>query len=359
MTDVVEARALPPRRTALKAGLTAGLAGLLLPAINACTPEDRPGKVTVAGGEPGGFYLEFATLLAESLQRHGVAGNAVPLVTGGSLENLERLLTGEATFAVALADAAAQKASAQPSTGGGIVALGKVYENYVHCIVRKDSGIEAVADLAGRTVAIGEAGSGTSLTAHRLISAAGLDSAAELGSVDAASPTTPPGPATPATPATPARPGPAINALNLGLNDGLAALKDRSVDALFWSGGVPTAAIAAANKEVRLGFLDLSALIPAARTRYGAFYDRVLIPENGYEGTPAVWTAGVANLLLCRNDLDERTVQKTVELLVDHAQELIPRSSLGVQFLSPETLINTAGLPLHPAAAAAYRTLHG
>ena len=67
----------------------------------------------------------------------------------------------------------------------------------------------------------------------------------------------------------------------------------------------------------------------------------------------------MANLLLCRYDLDGPTVRRTVELLVGHAQELIPRSSLGVQFLSQETLINTADVPLHPAAAAAYRDLHG
>ena len=46
-------RGLPPRRAALKAGLAAGLAGLLLPSFTACTPDDRPGTVTVAGGEPG------------------------------------------------------------------------------------------------------------------------------------------------------------------------------------------------------------------------------------------------------------------------------------------------------------------
>jgi TRAP transporter TAXI family solute receptor len=313
----------------------------------------------VAGGETGGFYLEFATLLAESLQRHGVAGNAEPLVTGGSLENMERLLNGEATFAIALADAAAQRATAQeaaasagptaaPRTGstptaaatataaGGLVAVGKVYENYVHCIVRKDSEIRQFGDLAGKTAAIGEPGSGTSLTTHRIIAASGLGvSAANPSAADT------------------------ITELNLGLNSGLAALREGSVDALFWSGGVPTAAITAANEEVGISLLDLSALIPATRTRYGAFYDRVLIPENSYEGSSAVWTVGVANLLLCRNDLDERIVKGTVELLVNSAQELIPKSSLGVQFLSPEALINTAGVPLHPAAAAAYRTLHG
>ncbi|WP_426996956.1 TAXI family TRAP transporter solute-binding subunit [Pseudarthrobacter sp. N5] len=338
MTDVRNNdRALPSRRAALKAGLTMGLAGLLLPTFTACTPEDRPRTLTVAGGEPGGFYLEFATLLADLLRRQGVAGNAVPLTTAGSLENMDRLLTGEATFAIALADAAAQQASAQePSAGAGrIVALGKVYENYVHCIVRKNSGIRTFSDLAGKTAAIGDVGSGTSLTAHRLIAASGLSTANATAA------------------------GQSLKEVNLGLNQGLAALRDGSVDALFWSGGVPTAAITAANKDVGLGFIDLSALIPATRTHYGAFYDRVLIPANGYEGTPAVWTVGVANLLLCRSDLAEPIVTRTVELLVGNAQELIPRSSMGVQFLSPETLINTAGVPLHPAAAAAYRTLHG
>jgi uncharacterized protein len=340
MAEMVH-KGLPPRRTALKAGLAAGLAGALLPVLNACTSENRPATVTVAGGEPGGFYLEFSTLLAESLQRHGVADRAVALTTGGSLDNLESLLTGKATFAVALADAAAQQLAAKRPSSIGFAALGKVYENYVHCVVRKNSGIRDFTRLAGRTVAVGQPGSGTSLITPRLIEAAGLRSSPASGSTGGSNLEK------------------TVTVMNLGLNDGLNALQNGSVDALFWSGGVPTAAISAANKETGLGFLDLSALIPALRTRYGIFYERVLIPEGGYEGSPAVWTVGVANLLLCRNDLDEGTVKRTVELLVDHAQELVPRSSLGVQFLSPESLINTAGLPLHPAAAAAYRDLHG
>ncbi|WP_426975925.1 TAXI family TRAP transporter solute-binding subunit [Pseudarthrobacter sp. O4] len=339
MPDVIGARALPPRRTVLQAGLAAGLSGILLPVLSACTPADRPGAVTVAGGEPGGFYLEFTTLLAESLQRHGVAGQATALTTGGSLDNLEYLLTGKATFAVALADSASQRAGAGDPPAVEISAVGKVYENYVHCVIRKNSGIRDIAGLAGRTVAVGEPGSGTSLTTPRLIEAAELSSTASG--------------------ADPVATEKAVTVLNLGLNEGLAALQDESVEALFWSGGVPTAAIAAAHHDVGLGFLDLSPLLPALRAKYGVFYDRVLIPEGAYEGIPAVWTVGVANLLLCRNDLDDRTVKRTVELLVGHAEELIPRSSLGVQFLSPESLINTAGLPLHPAAAAAYRDLHG
>jgi uncharacterized protein len=327
------------RRWVLKAGAAAGLAGILLPALGACTPEDRVDTLVVAGGEPGGFYLEFATLLAASLQRNGVARQATALQTGGSLDNLEHLLGGRATFGVALADSAAEKAAGKVASEAGIAALGRVYENYVHCAVRQASGLRTISDLAGRTVAVGEPGSGTSLTTPRLLEAARLTSVNASGAASGGEQ--------------------AVTVLNLGLNEGLSALRDGSVDALFWSGGVPTAAIAAAHHDVGLAFLDLSVLLPVLRAEYGTFYDRVLIPAGAYEGLPAVWTVGVTNLLLCRSDLADTTVKRTVELLVGHAEELIPRSSLGVQFLSPESLINTAGLPLHPGAAAAYRELHG
>jgi uncharacterized protein len=284
--------------------------------------------VTVAGGEAGGFYLEFASLLAGSLQRHGIAQRAEALTTGGSLDNMKRLAAGEATFAVALLDAAVLRVVGQPA--GAMVAVGKVYENYVHCLVRRDSGIGNYTDLKGRRIGIGEAGSGTSLTAGWILDVSGLTGAAG-----------------------------AVTEVNLGLNDGLAALRRKAVDVLFWSGGVPTAAITGANDEPGLRLLDLSNLVRPLRERFGAFYDRVLIPGSAYPGAGSVWTVGVANLLLCRHDLDGDIVRNTVRLLVDHADELVPRSSLGVQFLSPDTLINTADLPLHPAAAEAYRSLHG
>lgn len=324
------------RRTLLKAGFSAGLAAFLPFALSGCTSK-RPDLLTVAGGEPGGFYLEFSTLLAAALERHGVAGRATAMSTGGSLDNLAELRAGRATFAVALADAAGEQSPEPGAAPVQVAALGKVYENYVHCVVRRDSGITGLGQLAGRRVAIGQPGSGTSLTTPRILAAAGLDTRTVGGT--AADGT--------------------VAVVSLGLNDGLAALKAGTVDALFWSGGVPTAAVAAAQQEVPLALLDLSALLPELRKRHGAQYDRVLIPEGSYPGVPAVWTVGAANLLLCRTDLDAATVERTVQLLVHHAGELIPQSSLGVQFLSPETLINTAGVPLHPAAANAYRALHG
>lgn len=325
------------RRSVLRAALATGLAGLLAPALVSCFPGSRREAIVVAGGEPGGFYLEFATLLAASLQRHQVAESATVNPTGGSLDNIAQLISGEATLAVALADAASLEGGPQGKHPGQIAALGKVYQNYVHAVVRRDSSITTLDELAGRTVAVGMPGSGTSLITPRLFEVAGLASA-------------PNGTATA---------GRHVTVKALGLNDGVAALAAGDVDALFWSGGVPTAAIARAHIENGFSLLDLSSLLPGLRERYGAFYDKVLIPGDSYAGIEEVWTIGVANLLLCRTDLDAETVGATVDLLVGHADELIPRSSVGVQFLGPNSLINTADIPLHPAAAAAYRKLHG
>jgi len=317
------------RRSALRTALAFGL----LASTVGCSPEEKPNELTVAGGESGGFYLEFATLLADLLQRERIAGKARALTTGGSLENIQRVLSGEATFAVALADAAAQPA-ANSHSEGRLMAVGKVYQNYVHCIVREDSPIRTFADLAGKTAGVGEVGSGTTLTAGRIIAAAGM------------APQSAPS-------------GRALEQVNFGLNQAIAALADGSIDVMIQSGGVPTAPIAAAAQSFGMRLLDLSELIPATRAQSGFFYDRVLIPANTYGNAPAVWTVGVANLLLCRSDLADHVVRQTVELLVEKAQDLVPKSSAGVQFLSPETLINTAGVPLHPAAQAAYRALHG
>lgn len=325
------------RRTILRAGLAAGLTGLALPSAAACAPAPPADALKVAGGESGGFYLEFATLLAASLERHGVARTASALETGGSLDNMDRLASGEATLAIALSDAAADRLRSQR-----MLALGKVYENYLHCVVRADSGITGPSDLAGRTVAVGDPRSGTSLTAARLLAAAGLATAPSSTAHR-------PNPLPPKT----------VAAVALGLNQGLAALRDGTVEALFWSGGVPTAAITAFAGATRVRLLDLSALIPALRSRFGAFYDRVLIREDSYAGVPATWTVGVANLLLCREDLAAEVARSAVGLLLEHSGELVPAASRGVQYLSPETLISTAGVPLHPGAEEAYRTFHG
>jgi TRAP-type uncharacterized transport system substrate-binding protein len=83
------------------------------------------------------------------------------------------------------------------------------------------------------------------------------------------------------------------------------------------------------------------------------------VPSGAYSLVREVPTIGVANLILCGAELPDDVASAITRVLVRHADRLVPHQALGTQFLDIRTLIGTAGIPLHPGAAAAYRQLHG
>ena len=280
-----------------------------------CTPGTPSDELTIAAGERGGMYFDFATLLAEQLV--DVRGRA--LETEGSLANLGLLASGEARLALTLADSALV---ADPALE--LRALGRVYENYLQLVVREDDPARTPADVAGRSVSLGAEGSGASLSGERLLVALGL-----TGSV---------------------------RVEHLRLGDAAQALADRRIDALLWSGGVPTPTL---DRLTGIRLLPLADLVPELRAAHGSVYEQVPVPVGVYGAAREVPTIGVANLLVCRASLPDGVAAAVARTLVSRAAALVPRQTLGTQFLDVRSLIGTAGLPLHPGAAATYRDLHG
>ncbi|RKT55971.1 TAXI family TRAP transporter solute-binding subunit [Saccharothrix australiensis] len=289
------------------------LLGLLAAGCTSGGPSD---ELLIASGERGGMYYDFAALLAAQLEP-GLRGRAVE--TQGSLENLERLRSGSVRVALSLADAAHV---ADPALE--LRALGRVYENYLQLVVRADDPARRVADLAGRVVSLGAAGSGASLSGERMLAAAGL--------------------------------GGSVRVTHLRLAEAARALADRRVDALLWSGGVPTPVLEGLP-GIRL--LPLADLLAGLRVAHGSVYEQVSVPVGVYGSTREVATIGVANLLVCRAELPDEPAASIARTLVSRAAALVPDQALGTQFLDVRSLIGTARLPLHPGAAAVYRDLHG
>ncbi|MCW4464919.1 TAXI family TRAP transporter solute-binding subunit [Glutamicibacter sp. MNS18] len=315
------------RRRVLELSALGLLAGAFPMGLSGCTTTTHADALVVAGGEAGGLYHEFATLLAEALQRYSVATSATALMTQASADNIALLLDGTAQLGLALADSVA----ASPAVAEGkIFTLGRVYQNYFHLLVRREEAIGTVQDLAGQRLGTGAPGSGTWLTGQRILQAAGLKDTGQEASEQ-----------------------------RLGLNDGLEALADDRIDAMMISGGIAINSIEQLNRSTPLRLLDLASLIPDLRADHPGLYDRVVIPQDTYSGMETVHTIGVSNLLLGRADLPDNLVEATVRLLIEHAGELVPSSSAGIQFLSPDNLIATSGQPLHPAAAETYRRIHG
>lgn len=280
-----------------------------------------PRTVRIAAGEPGGLYLEFAELLAAQLEAWEPRLRAVPVPTEGSIDNLRLLAEGHADLALTLSDAVR-------TVRDPVEAIGRVYENYLQLVVPSASSIRAVGDLAGHTLSVGAGGSGAELIGTRLLAGAGLTGAGSA------------------------------TVRRFPLAGAASALENGQIDAMLWSGGLPTPALAALAERKGIRLVPLGEVIPALRAAYGPVYEPASVPADAYGPASAVTTIGVANLLVCRPGADPALTATVARVLVNQAAKLVPKQALGTQFLDPRSLIVT-GVPLHLGAVAAYRDLHG
>jgi uncharacterized protein len=290
-----------------------------------CLRSEPSGHVRLAAGDPGGLYLAFAELVARQTQIRypGVAVDVVP--TEGSVENLNLLRSGDADMGLALADVAERDRATGP-IGTAPSAVARVYENYLQVIVRDSAAAQVVSDLAGKRISIGPDGSGAAATSHVLFAAADLGGRVDLQAYR--------------------------------LKDALARLAERGIDALVWSGGVPTPAIAELDAELPLRILDIGRLATPMSALSGYPYALRRVPTCGYV-PPGTRSIGVPNLLLCRRETAADLVAAVVEVLAGDAPRLVPPYVRGLQYLDAPSMIQTGVIPLHSAAIDAYRRLHG
>src|SRR5262249_51135346 len=138
----------------------------------------------------GGSFFEIGGVVASAISGPveasacGSGGNcgvpglvAVAQATQGSIENLRLVASGQIESAFAQADLAAM---AYGGTGvfaeGGAMprlrAIASLFPEALHVVVRVDSPIRTIGDLAGKTVSLGEEGSGSAVNARVLLAAA-------------------------------------------------------------------------------------------------------------------------------------------------------------------------------------------
>jgi TRAP transporter TAXI family solute receptor len=145
---------------------------------------------------------------------------------------------------------------------------------------------------------------------------------------------------------------------NLELRGSVEALRTEEVDALFWSGGVPTQALAALAAEQPLRLLPLDQYIDDLRRASGYAYTAVPVPAGAYGLDVDVGTVGVANYLLARPDLPEDAAREVTETLFEAADTLTRAVGTGPR-LEPRFAISTGSVPLHPGAVSYYRGVYG
>ena len=285
------------------------------------------GRLSIATGNTTGVYYVMGGGLAR-LIGDGLPGySATAEVTGASVENVQRVVKGDSDIAFTLADTAADATNGKGAFDGPqpIRALARIYSNYTHVLVRTDAGITSIEGMKGKTVSTGSANSGTEVIAERLLTAAGVD------------------------------PEAGIKRQKLSLPETVQGMKDGAIEAMFWSGGLPTAGISDLVSSLggKVRFLDLSAYLPKLQAEYGEVYQPATIAPDVYKQPAPVATIGVPNLLVVKDTMSDDLAFKLTELLFTRQADLVkvhPEAANIKRDLAPRT----EPVQLHPGAERYY-----
>jgi uncharacterized protein len=297
-------------------------------AADASSCQASSGQITIATGNSTGVYYALGGGLA-SLISSNTSLKATAAETGASVQNIQQVVAGEYNIAFSLADTAADAVRGQGAFTGPqeIQALARIYSNYTHVVVQRTAGIRSVADLRGKRVSTGSPKSGTEVIANRLLQAAGLDPERD------------------------------VQAQRLELGKTIDAMKDGSIDAFVWSGGLPTGGVTDlfTSARDRVEFLDIGDLLPRMK-EINPVYAEAAIPASAY-GTPSeVRTIAVPNLLLVRKDFPANDACAITRLMFDKKAEL-EKVHPAASELDPRVAVDTAPVELAPGAKSALQQL--
>jgi uncharacterized protein len=273
-------------------------AALAALALAAALPARAQQRLSIATGGTGGVYYPLGGALANVLGKAIPGVEATAEVTSASVDNVKLISAGQADVAFTLADTAADgfNATGKFKEKQPIRAIAVIYANKSQWVTVEGTGIQKMQDLKGKRIGTGAPGSGTEIIALRMLEAYGMD------------------------------PEKDVRREKLSVAESVNALKDRKIDAFFWSGGVPTAAVTdlAATPGVKIKLIDHADAIPAMSKKYGSLYVKGTIPANSYPGqTKAVQVADVWNLLIVNEKMDEKLAHDVVKAVFERQADLV------------------------------------
>lgn len=267
----------------------------LLTASTACSDSARRQFLSLGTAGTGGIYYPLGGAMAARLSISDTLRQYTAEVSGGSVENVNRLRERQTDLAFATGNTVFEAFSGgqdYPEPVSGLRILAPLYPNMTHIVVRRGSTATSLADLAGGVVSVGPPGSGTEQMSRQILEAYGL-------TYDDVTPR------------------------YLSFNESSTALKDGAIDAAIISVGYPAAAVLEATTTGGARLLAMEAdRVDTLRERY-PYYVHGEIPAGTYPGTDeAIPTAGIMNWVVAMSDLPDDVVAAVVRLLTDEREEL-------------------------------------
>src|SRR5512140_2513759 len=263
-----------------------GVAALV--ALSAPLAAQSKMNISIATGGTGGVYYPLGGGMAAVFSKFIPGMEATAEVTGGSVDNLKLIGSGKPYIALTMTDATLDAYRGEDKFKGNKIpvrTLMILYPNRMHVVSIEGRGVNKMSDLKGKHVSTGSPGSATEVMAFRVIEAAGLDKDKDM------------------------------KRERLGVAESVNAIKDKKIDAFFWVGGVPTAAVTdlAATPGVKMKLIDHADVVEAMNKKYGPLYSRDVIPAKAYPGQDAPnQISGVWNLLVVNASLPDQVAYNIV-----------------------------------------------
>lgn len=305
---------------------TFALAVALAVALLASSVSAQRVFLSIGGGFVGGTFNVFAAGIADLLQQHFPNYNITVEGSAGSAENIRRIQAGEMEMGIAFAGDAYLAFNAMEVFDDGpyddVRAVGFLYGAVSQITALAGSGITSLEDLAGKRVALGQAGSGTHLSIERLLRHVGL--------FDQVTP---------------------VFVAGQAASD---QLKDGQIDAYHSLLGVPNAAMV--DTTTSRAAVILSTLEVAEATGFFEaypFYSPFTIPAGSYRGVDVdVHTWRDAGIWVVSADMDAETVYQMTKTVFDAGGlEHMLRVTNVAREMGIENALSGIALPLHPGAA--------
>ena len=282
-------------------------------------------RMSIGTGGTGGVYYPLGGGLAAAISKYVPGVEATAEVTAGSVANMQLIAAGKSELAFTMADTAWDAYNGLDKFKDkkvGLRTLAVFYPNRMHVVTVEGTGINKFADLKGKRVSTGAPVSGTEVMANRLLEALGI------GAGD-------------------------FTRERLSVAESVNALKDGKIDAFFWVGGVPTAAVSdlASTPGKKIKLIDHGDGADAMAKKYGPIYLKNKILANAYPGeTHDTTNVDVWNLLVVPENMDEKLVYEITKTLFEKKDDLVKVHKDAAFLDLANQMTGASPLPFHPGA---------
>jgi len=278
-------------------------------------------KIFLATGSETGTYYSFGIALGQVMkdkigQEFGVQS------TGASKANIQLVADGDVSMAIVQNDVMdyafnGTNTFAAEGAVSGFSAVATLYAEVIQIVAKP--GITSVADLKGKTVSVGDAGSGTEFNAAQIFEAYGM-------TFDD------------------------INKQSLGFTDSADKFKDGQLDAFFVTAGAPTTCItdlATSNDFVLLSIGETE--MQYLKDNYGYYTEYTLAAGTYDKQTEDATTVAVKATLIAADTLSEDTVYNVTKGIFDNIDAIKATHAKGAE-LSADSGVQGISIPFHPGA---------